>query len=65
MPHGGPNLHNIDMLARTLSDLKCAGHQIVLVSSGAIAIGAYKLGMPCRPKELRAKQAAAAVGSAS
>jgi len=59
---GGPNLHNIDMLARTLSDLKCAGHQIVLVSSGAIAIGAYKLGMPCRPKELRAKQAAAAVG---
>jgi glutamate 5-kinase len=59
---GGPNLHNIELLARTLSDLKCAGHQIVLVSSGAIAIGSYKLGMPSRPTELRAKQAAASVG---
>lgn len=59
---GGPNLHNIELLTRTLSDLKCAGHQVVLVSSGAIAIGAFKLGMPKRPADLRAKQAAAAVG---
>ena len=60
--NGSLNLHNMDLLARTLSDLKNMGHQVILVSSGAIAIGVGKLGMAARPAELRMKQAAAAVG---
>ena len=60
--NGALNLHNIDHLARTLSDLRGMGYEIILVSSGAIGVGAGKLGMSERPKELRMKQAAAAVG---
>lgn len=56
------DLRNMERLARTLSDLRGLGHEIVLVSSGAIAVGTAKLGLPERPKELRMKQAAAAVG---
>ena len=59
---GSLNLHNMDILARTLSDLKGMGHEIVLVSSGAIGIGTTKLRLGARPTELRVKQAAAAVG---
>jgi glutamate 5-kinase len=60
--NGSLNLHNMDLLARTLSDLKNMGHEVILVSSGAIAIGVGKLGMSSRPVELRMKQATAAVG---
>lgn len=60
--NGSVNLHHIDLLARALADLKGMGHEIILVSSGAIAIGVGKLGMQARPDELRVKQAAAAVG---
>ncbi len=59
---GGINLRRMDALARVLSDLKNMGHQVILVSSGAIGVGAGKLGMKNRPTELRQKQAAAAVG---
>ena len=59
---GRLNLHNMDRLARTLSDLWGMGHTVILVSSGAIAIGAAKLGMKERPTDLRYKQAAASVG---
>lgn len=59
---GSLNLHNMDHLARVLSDLKGMGHEIVLVSSGAIAIGTRKLRLEQRPDELRGKQAVAAVG---
>ena len=59
---GSRNLRNMDRLARVLSDLKGMGHQIILVSSGAIGIGVGKLGLSRRPEELRMKQAAAAVG---
>ena len=59
---GRLNLHNMDRLARTLSDLCGMGHAVILVSSGAIAIGAARLGLKERPAELRLKQAAAAVG---
>jgi len=52
----------MDTLARVLSDLKNMGHEMILVSSGAIGIGTGKLGLPKRPTELRRKQAAAAVG---
>lgn len=61
-PSGGANFRRMDGLARVLSDLKNMGHEVILVSSGAIGIGAGKLGMKERPSELRRKQAAAAVG---
>ena len=60
--NGALNLHNMDHLARTLSDLRGMGHEIILVSSGAIGVGTGKLGLHERPRELRMKQAVAAVG---
>lgn len=60
--NGAMNLHNMDHLARALSDLQGMGHEIILVSSGAIGVGTGKLGLSERPRELRMKQAAAAVG---
>lgn len=59
---GRLNLHSMDSLARTLADLEGMGHEVILVSSGAIAIGTAKMGLKERPTELRMKQAAAAVG---
>jgi glutamate 5-kinase len=62
--HGGKglNFRNIDLLARTLSDIKNAGNEVILVTSGAIGAGCGKLNMPERPTDLRLKQAVAAVG---
>ena len=59
---GKLNFRNMDKLAMAISDIKNAGWEVVLVSSGAIGVGVYKLQMPERPHELRMKQAAAAVG---
>ena len=59
---GSLNLQNMEKLARVLSDLEGIGYQVVLVSSGAIGIGTRKLRLEERPRELRMKQAAAAVG---
>ena len=56
------NIRHVNDLIRVLSDLKNAGHEIVLVSSGAIGMGVGKLGLPSRPSDLPTKQAAAAVG---
>ncbi|MEY8000092.1 glutamate 5-kinase [Clostridium sp. Mt-5] len=59
---GKVNLRCIDKLAFVLSGIQNLGYEIILVSSGAIAVGTSKMGMSERPKELRIKQAAAAVG---
>ena len=59
---GHPNLRHMEYLCRVLSDLKNAGHEIILVSSGAIGIGFGKLGIRERPTDIPTKQAAAAVG---
>ena len=59
---GSLDLRSMEHLVRTLSDLHGMGHEIILVTSGAIAVGTAKLGLAERPKELRMKQAAAAVG---
>ena len=59
---GGMNFRNMDRLARVLTDIKNAGHEVVLVTSAAIGAGMGKLKMTSRPTELRLKQAAAAVG---
>lgn len=60
--NGALDLRSIEKLVRVLSDLNGYGHELILVSSGAIAVGTAKLGLPERPKQLRMKQAAAAVG---
>ena len=46
---GRLNIRRVEQLCRVLSDLKNAGHQIILVSSGAIGMGVGKLSRPCRP----------------
>ena len=61
-PTGRLNIRHIEALCKVLSDLKNAGHQIILVSSGAIGMGAGKLCLPGRPADMPTKQAAAAVG---
>ena len=60
--NGSMNLRAIDRLAMVLADLRGQGHEIILVSSGAIGVGVGKLGLGQRPSELRMKQAVAAVG---
>ena len=59
---GSMDLRRMEQLARVLTDLQGSGHEIILVTSGAIAVGTAKMGLEERPKELRVKQAAAAVG---
>jgi len=61
-PTGLLNLRRVEALCRVLSDLKNAGHELILVSSGAIGMGAGKLSLTQRPEDTPTKQAAAAVG---
>ncbi|MGI6546736.1 MAG: glutamate 5-kinase [Fastidiosipilaceae bacterium] len=60
--NGRMNLGNIERLCRAISDQMNQGREIVLVSSGAIAVGMSKLHMTERPKNIREKQAFAAIG---
>lgn len=59
---GRLNIRRVELLCKVLSDMKNAGNQIVLVSSGAIGMGVGKLGLNGRPADMPGKQAAAAVG---
>ncbi len=59
---GRMNIRRIENLCKVLSDLKNAGNEIVLVSSGAIGMGVGKLSLGSRPSDMPTKQAAAAVG---
>ena len=61
-PTGHLNIRHVEHLCKVLSDLKNAGHQIILVSSGAIGMGVGKLQLSQRPQDMPSKQAAAAVG---
>lgn len=56
------NIRHVEELCKVLSDLKNAGEEIILVSSGAIGMGVGKLSLGSRPKDMETKQAAAAVG---
>ncbi len=56
------NVRRVEQLCRILSDLKNAGHELILVSSGAIGMGVGKLSLNERPTDIPTKQAAAAVG---
>ena len=58
----GEVIRRVAELCRVLSDLKNAGHEIILVSSGAIAMGVGKLSMTSRPHDTPTKQAAASIG---
>ncbi|MCQ2454007.1 MAG: glutamate 5-kinase [Clostridia bacterium] len=59
---GHLNIRQVEKLCKVVSDLKNAGHEPVLVSSGAIGMGVGKLSLPGRPSDMPTKQAAAAVG---
>lgn len=56
------NHRRVEALCKVLSDIKNMGHEVILVSSGAIAMGAGKLRFTARPTDMPTKQAAAAVG---
>lgn len=59
---GHLNIRRVAELCRVVSDIKNAGHEVILVSSGAIGMGVGKLGLRQRPTDVPTKQAAAAVG---
>jgi len=59
---GRLNIRRVESLCKTICDIRNAGHEIIMVSSGAIGMGVGKLGLLTRPKDIPTKQAAAAVG---
>lgn len=59
---GHLNIRRVEELCKVISDIKNAGNQVIVVSSGAIGMGVGKLGLRERPSDIPTKQAAAAVG---
>ena len=59
---GHLNIRRVEEMCKVMSDIKNAGHEVILVSSGAIGMGVGKLGLKERPTDIPSKQAAAAVG---
>ena len=59
---GRLNIRHVESLCKVLSDLKNAGNDLILVSSGAIGMGTGKLSLSSKPQDMPTKQAAAAVG---
>ena len=59
---GHLNIRRVEEICKILSDVKNSGHELILVSSGAIGMGVGKLGLRQRPTDIPTKQAAAAVG---
>lgn len=59
---GNMNIRRVEQLCKVMSDMKNAGNEMVLVSSGAIGMGVGKLSLKERPRDIPTKQAAAAVG---
>lgn len=60
--NGKRNFSQIYRLAREISDLQNQGKEMILVTSGAVAVGVDRMGLPGKPKTIPGKQAAAAVG---
>ena len=58
---GKPNLQKLEQLARVISEMKNRGHEVVLVSSGAIAVGKGRMKISSKP-DIATKQALAAIG---
>lgn len=61
-PNGKMNIRKFENICKIIADLKNAGHEIIIVSSGAIAMGVGKLPLFERPSDMPTKQAAASVG---
>ena len=61
---GALNLLKLEKLVRVVTDLRNQGKEVVIVSSGAIAVGRKALGLRSKPTETSVKQACAAVGQA-
>ena len=61
-PTGRLHIRHVEALCKVLSDMKNAGNEVILVSSGAIGMGVGKLNMGARPQDMPSKQACAAVG---
>ena len=59
---GHLNIRRVEELCKIISDIKNAGNEVIVVSSGAIGMGVGKLGLLSRPNDIPTKQAAAAVG---
>ena len=59
---GKLNIRRVELLCKVMSDLKNAGHELVLVSSGAIAMGIGKMNLTRKPTDIPSKQALAAIG---
>lgn len=59
---GHINIRGVEQLCKVISDIKNAGNEVIVVSSGAIGMGVGKLGLSKRPSDIPTKQAAAAVG---
>ncbi len=59
---GHLNIRRVEELCKVMSDLKNAGNEVILVSSGAIGMGVGKLSLTSKPTDIPTKQAAAAVG---
>src|SRR5699024_8870817 len=59
---GQLNIRVVEELVKVISDIKNSGYEIVLVTSGAIGLGAARLGMSSKPKDTPTKQACAAIG---
>ncbi len=59
---GKLNIRRMTNLVRVIADLHNSGREIIMVSSGAVGLGAGKLGLPEKPKDTSIKQAVAAIG---
>ena len=59
---GKLNIRRVELLCKVMSDLKNAGQELVLVSSGAIAMGVGKMNLTRKPTDIPSKQALAAIG---
>ncbi len=59
---GHLNIRRFEELCKVISDIKNSGHEIVIVTSGAIGMGKAKLSIKDKPTDMPTKQAAAAVG---
>ncbi len=59
---GNLNIRRVEEICKVISDIKNAGNEVIMVSSGAIGMGVGKLSLKSKPCDIPTKQAAAAVG---
>ena len=59
---GHLNIRRVEEICKVISDIKNAGDEVIMVSSGAIGMGVGKLSLKSKPTDIPTKQAAAAVG---